>query len=87
MFRLHTDTDNLKNACVENVKPTVGCADPSNASCVCVSVDFVKGVAECARAPECAAADDAITNGISNGFCVGMFLVKRALHLPSRRQN
>lgn len=59
------------NACVENVKPTVGCADPADASCVCVSVDFVKGVAECARAPECAAADDAITNGVSNGFCVG----------------
>ncbi|GKU01574.1 hypothetical protein FLAG1_03743 [Fusarium langsethiae] len=59
------------NTCVENVKPTVGCADPGDASCVCVSNDFVKGVAECARAPECAAADDAITNGISNGFCVG----------------
>ncbi|CAG7556153.1 unnamed protein product [Fusarium equiseti] len=59
------------NACVESVKPTVGCADPADASCVCVSVDFVKGVAECARAPACAAADDAITNGVSNGFCVG----------------
>ncbi|KAL6921677.1 hypothetical protein ACHAPO_007025 [Fusarium lateritium] len=59
------------NTCIENVKPTVGCADPADASCVCVSNDFVKGVAECARAPECAAADDAITNGISNGFCVG----------------
>ncbi|RGP78761.1 hypothetical protein FLONG3_3125 [Fusarium longipes] len=59
------------NTCVENVKPNVGCADPADASCVCVSSDFVKGVAECARGPECAAADDAITNSISNGFCVG----------------
>ncbi|QPC77300.1 hypothetical protein HYE68_008052 [Fusarium pseudograminearum] len=59
------------NTCVENVKPTVGCADPSDASCVCVSNEFVKGVAECARAPACAAADDAISNAISNGFCVG----------------
>ncbi|KAL4725103.1 hypothetical protein ACLX1H_007249 [Fusarium chlamydosporum] len=59
------------NTCVENVKPTVGCADPANASCVCVSTEFVKGVAECARAQGCAAADDAIKNGISNGFCVG----------------
>ncbi|OBS28872.1 hypothetical protein FPOA_02807 [Fusarium poae] len=71
---LHTFGVNAQdciNTCIENVKPTVGCADPADASCVCVSNDFVKGVAECARAPECAAADDAIANGISNGFCVG----------------
>ncbi|KAM5368345.1 hypothetical protein ACJA88_011006 [Fusarium oxysporum] len=58
------------NACVESVKPTVGCADVTQAGCICVSPSFIKGVAECARAPSCNAADADITSFLSNGFCV-----------------
>ncbi|KAJ4267444.1 hypothetical protein NW762_003551 [Fusarium torreyae] len=57
--------------CVDSVKPTVGCPDATLAGCVCVSSEFTKGVAECARAPNCAAADDAITGFLSGGFCAG----------------
>ncbi|KAF5674334.1 hypothetical protein FHETE_2969 [Fusarium heterosporum] len=59
------------NACIESVKPTVGCADATQAGCICVSTDFVKGVAECARAPSCNAADADITSLLSSGFCTG----------------
>ncbi|KAH6968795.1 hypothetical protein DER45DRAFT_28459 [Fusarium avenaceum] len=59
------------NACIESVKPTVGCADATQAGCICVSAEFVKGVAECARASSCSAADADITNTLTNGFCVG----------------
>ncbi|KAF4946196.1 hypothetical protein FGADI_11389 [Fusarium gaditjirri] len=62
------------NTCVESVKPTVGCADATQAGCICVSPSFVKGVAECARAPPCNAADADITSFLSNGFCVGQQL-------------
>ncbi|KAH7255937.1 uncharacterized protein BKA55DRAFT_336863 [Fusarium redolens] len=62
------------NACVESVKPTVGCADATQAGCICVNPSFVKGVAECARAPSCNAADADITSFLSNGFCVGQQL-------------
>ncbi|KAG4264255.1 hypothetical protein FPRO06_05668 [Fusarium proliferatum] len=58
------------NTCVESVKPTVGCADATQAGCICVSPSFIKGVAECARAPSCNAADADITSFLSNGFCV-----------------
>ncbi|KAF4966151.1 hypothetical protein FSARC_6150 [Fusarium sarcochroum] len=57
--------------CVESVKPTVGCPDATLAGCVCVNPEFAKGVAECARAPDCAAADDAINGFLSGGFCAG----------------
>ncbi|KAF5682827.1 hypothetical protein FDENT_7480 [Fusarium denticulatum] len=62
------------NTCVESVKPTVGCADATQAGCICVSPSFIKGVAECARAPSCNAADADITSFLSNGFCVGQQL-------------
>ncbi|KAF5962948.1 hypothetical protein FBULB1_13700 [Fusarium bulbicola] len=62
------------NTCVESVKPTVGCADATQAGCICVSPSFIKGVAECARAPSCNAADAEITSFLSNGFCVGQQL-------------
>ncbi|KAF4342706.1 hypothetical protein FBEOM_3366 [Fusarium beomiforme] len=62
------------NTCVESVKPTVGCADATQAGCICVSPNFVKGVAECARAPSCNAADADITKFLSDGFCVGQQL-------------
>jgi hypothetical protein len=72
MHSLETGADGLQNACVESVKPTVGCADATQAGCICVNPSFVKGVAECARAPSCNAADADITSFLSNGFCVGM---------------
>lgn len=72
MHSLETGADGLQNACVESVKPTVGCADVTQAGCICVSPSFIKGVAECARAPSCNAADADITSFLSNGFCVGM---------------
>ncbi|KAF5635147.1 hypothetical protein F52700_5538 [Fusarium sp. NRRL 52700] len=62
------------NTCVESVKPTVGCADATQAGCICVSPSFIKGVTECARAPSCNAADADITSFLSNGFCVGQQL-------------
>ncbi|EXA45385.1 hypothetical protein FOQG_06736 [Fusarium oxysporum f. sp. raphani 54005] len=74
MHSLETGADGLQNACVESVKPTVGCADATQAGCICVSPSFVKGVAECARAPSCNAADADITSFLSNGFCVGQQL-------------
>ncbi|EWZ89554.1 hypothetical protein FOWG_07553 [Fusarium oxysporum f. sp. lycopersici MN25] len=74
MHSLETGADGLQNACVESVKPTVGCADVTQAGCICVSPSFIKGVAECARAPSCNAADADITSFLSNGFCVGQQL-------------
>lgn len=72
MHSLETGADGPQNTCVESVKPTVGCADATQAGCICVSPNFIKGVAECARAPSCNAADADITSFLSNGFCVGM---------------
>ncbi|KAF5020189.1 hypothetical protein F66182_7794 [Fusarium sp. NRRL 66182] len=60
------------NTCVDQVKPSVpNCPDPNDAACVCVSTEFAKGIAECARAPGCDALDDAITSALTGGFCVG----------------
>ncbi|KAF9775453.1 hypothetical protein IL306_006432 [Fusarium sp. DS 682] len=74
LFQPGMGADGLQNACVESVKPTVGCADATQAGCICVSPNFVKGVAECARAPSCNAADADITKFLSDGFCVGQQL-------------
>ncbi|VTT76923.1 unnamed protein product [Fusarium fujikuroi] len=74
MHSLETGADGFQNTCVESVKPTVGCADATQAGCICVSPSFIKGVAECARAPSCNAADADITSFLSNGFCVGQQL-------------
>ncbi|KAF4447607.1 hypothetical protein F53441_8864 [Fusarium austroafricanum] len=69
---VYAQSPDCVNTCVDSVKGTVNC-DAAQASCVCVSSDFVKGVAECARAT-CKATDADITTAVSNGFCVGQQL-------------